>query len=363
MVDHPLVILVELENDLRPPYNREETMGMLQTCGYQLVDVITQRRSAPSAGFFIGSGKVADIEEKLGPDRGEYTIIFNHNLSSTQIHNLSEMMKVRVIDRKLLILEIFELHSTTRESKLQIHLARLRTEYALRKSEVSARVKGERQGRDFKGKGEGAFEGFRRDFRKREGSIRAELRDIEKQRENQRKLRVKQGVISIVGYTNAGKTALLNNLANDHLPSRDELFTTLTTTTRHFEYKGQKFLVTDTVGFIADLPEDLLKAFMTTLKEILYSQSILHIVDVSEPIAQILKKIKVSQEILAKIGALDIPVLLVFNKIDILPPENAENVIETLKSKYPNSVFISALTGENLNILKEELLSNFSKSR
>jgi len=363
LVEHPLAILIELENAIRPPYNHDEMLGMLKTCGYQLVEVMVQKRQTPSARFFIGEGKLSEIQEKTAEDSGQYTVVFNHNLTPTQIHNLSERMKVRVIDRKFLILEIFELHSTTRESKLQIQLARLQLEYALRKSEVRERVKGEHQGRDFKGKGEGIFESFRRDFRKREASIREELREIEKQRGNQRKLRVKQGVVSIVGYTNAGKTALLNILTHENLPSRDELFTTLTTTTRQYDYKGQSFLVTDTVGFIADLPEDLLKAFMTTLQEILYSQGILLIIDVSEPKDQVIKKMKVSQEILAKIGAMDIPLLNVFNKMDLVPPEKLQSTMETLQNLFPNSVFISALTGENLKILKEQVLSSFSKPR
>ena len=342
---------------MKPPYNHDEAVGMLKTCGYKLLRVITQNRHSPSARYFIGEGKVTEINEELPQERGQYTLIFNHNLTSTQIQNLSEKMKVRVIDRRFLILEIFELHSTTRESKLQIQLARHRIEYALRKIETSAKMKGERQGADFAGKGYGAFEAFRRDFRRQEGRIRRELEEVEKQRGNQRKLRIKQGVYSIVGYTNVGKTAILNRLTKSDLPSHDELFTTLTTTTRQFTNKGSTFLFTDTVGFIADLPEDLLNAFMTTLEEINYSQGILHVVDVSETLQKIHNKIHVSQEILTRVGAFNIPVLYVFNKIDKFPPLLLESTIESLRKEFPNSVFISALTGQNFDRLIESIIT------
>ncbi len=330
---------------------------MLNTCGYSLQRVIVQNRHSPSARFFIGEGRAKEIIDELPPDRTEYTLVFNHNLSSSQIMNLAEMMKVRVIDRRFLILEIFELHSTTRESKLQIQLARLQIEYALRKIETSSKEKGERPGRDFAGKGYTDISALKRDFRRQEGRIRSELEGIERQRSNQRKLRVKQGVYSIIGYTNAGKTAILNKLAKSDLPSRDELFTTLTTTTRQFIYKGNTILLTDTVGFIADLPENLLNAFMSTLDEINYSQGILHIVDVSKNIQDIQKKIKVSQEILTKIGAFNIPVLYVFNKIDLLHPLQLEMTMESLRKEFPNSVFVSALTGQNFDQLIEGIVS------
>ncbi len=330
---------------------------MLNTCGYSLQRVIVQNRHTPSARFFIGEGRAKEISDELPSDRTNYTLFFNHNLSSSQIMNLAELMKVRVIDRRFLILEIFELHSTTRESKLQIQLARLQIEYALRKIETSSRERGERPGRDFAGKGYTDISALKRDFRRQEGRIRSELEGIERQRSNQRKLRVKQGVYSIIGYTNVGKTAILNKLAKSDLPSRDELFTTLTTTTRQFNYKGNTILLTDTVGFIADLPENLLQAFYTSLDEINYSQGILHVIDVSEPLPEILKRVKVSQEILTKIGAFNIPVLYVFNKIDKLHPVELEPIIASLRKEFPNSVFVSALTGQNFDQLIEGIVS------
>ncbi len=336
---------------------------MVKTCGYDLQREIVQNRHSPSARFFIGEGRAKEISDELPSDRTDYTVIFNHNLASSQILNLAELMKVRVIDRRFLILEIFELHSTTRESKLQIQLARLQIEFALRKIETSSKEKGERPGRDFAGKGYSDISALKRDFRRQEGRIRNELEGIERQRSNQRKLRVKEGVYSIIGYTNAGKTAILNKLAKSDLPSRDELFTTLTTTTRQFSYKGRPFLLTDTVGFIADLPENLLNAFLTTLDEINYSQGILHVVDVAEPLPVILKKVKVSQEILTKIGAFNIPVLYVFNKIDKLHTDELELISASLRKEFPNSVFVSAMTGQNLDQLVDGIESLHRQER
>ncbi len=357
MFPQRIAILVEVENPIKPPYNHDEAVGMLNTCGYNLQQVIVQNRHSPSARFFMGEGRAKEISNELPPDRTNYTVVFNHNLTSSQIQNLAELMKVRVIDRRFLILEIFELHSTTRESKLQIQLARLQTEYALRKIETSSRERGERPGRDFAGKGYTDISALKRDFRRQEGRIRGELEGIERQRSNQRKLRVKEGVYSIIGYTNVGKSAILNKLTKSDLPSQDELFTTLTTTTRQFSYKGNTILLTDTVGFIADLPENLLQAFMTTLDEINYSQGILHVVDISQPLPEILKKIRVSQEILTKIGAFNIPVLYVFNKIDKLHPAVLESITSSLRKEFPNSVFVSALTGQNFDQLIESIIS------
>ncbi len=334
MFPHRIAILVEVENPVKPPYNHDEAVGMVNTCGYNLQRVFVQNRHSPSARFFIGEGRAKEISGELPSDRTNYTVIFNHTLTSSQIQNLAELMKVRVIDRRFLILEIFELHSTTRESKLQIQLARLQTEYALRKIETSSRERGERPGRDFAGKGYTEISALKRDFRRQEGRIRSELEGIERQRSNQRKLRVKEGVYSIIGYTNVGKTAILNKLAKSDLPSRNELFTTLTTTTRQFSYKRNTILLTDTVGFIADLPENLLNAFMTTLDEINYSQGILHVVDISQPLPEILKKVRVSQEILTKIGAFNIPVLYVFNKIDLLSQEDLKNLESKIKDEF-----------------------------
>jgi len=356
-----IAILIEVENPLKPIYNHDEIMGMLNTCDYKVQRIIRQKRNSPNARYFMGEGKVKELDNELPLNRENYTIVFNHNLTSTQIQNLAEKLKVRVIDRRFLILEIFELHSCTRESKLQIQLARLQIEFTLRKIETSSKMKGERPGMYFAGKGYSDFAAFKRDYRRQEGRIRRELEEIEKQRSNQRKLRVKQGVYSIIGYTNAGKTAILNRLTRNNLPSRDELFTTLTTTTRQLIYNGQVILLTDTVGFIADLPENLLAAFMTTLDEINYSQGILHVIDVSENMQEIKKKIRVSQEILAKIGAFKIPVLYIFNKIDKLSLARLELYRNALCKDFPNSVFVSALTGQNMDQLIEKIANLYQK--
>ena len=207
-----------------------------------------------------------------------------NRLKPKQIRNLSGFLKTKVIDRDLLILEIFEAHATTREAKIQIKLARIYLEASRKQKELSAKLVTERQGRDFMGKGYGAFDAYRRSFREQKRILIQELEAIRKQRELRRKARTNTYNISIVGYTNAGKTTLLNTMKGLELETKDSPFTTVSTTTRNLTVNGEDMTISDSVGFVFDIPHEIIEAFLSTLEEVTFSDCIVLVMDISDPI-------------------------------------------------------------------------------
>ncbi|MHA1734258.1 MAG: GTPase HflX [Promethearchaeota archaeon] len=367
-------VLLELKSDLVEQYDPKEAQGLVGAAGYSLVAVETQARKKPHARYFFGPGKVEELKERYATAGDEdITFIFNNRLAASQISNLSTQLERKVVDRDLLILEIFERHAVTREAKLQVELARMSITKTEMRSRISRETKSERPGRDYHGTGYDLYSRKKRHYTRRERTLRERIGKFRVQRANRRRGR-KIPQISIVGYTNSGKTSLLNQLSGSNLPTMDEVFTTLTTATRRvqvpervrddgfYRFVQHPFLLTDTVGFISDLPHELLDAFVSTLEEVKFSDGVLLVHDISEPGAVITAKHRTCLEILHQIGVFErgIPVVDVLNKSDLVDEAEAREKA----GLFPNCVVVSALTRENFPRLRATLLQAFvGKSR
>ena len=323
-----------------------ELARLADTAGASVVATTTQRLDAPNPRTFVGSGKaeeIADMCRSLAAD----VVIFDEELTPSQQSNLEKVVPkdVKVIDRTALILDIFALHATTKEGRLQVRLAqnqylypRLRGMWA----HLASNRMGGGVGSRF-GEGESQLEVDRRMVRKRITSIRRELAQVSKMRSTQRAARYASGIYKVAeaGYTNAGKSSLINRLAGAEVLSYDKLFATLDSTTRKLVLpEGREVTLTDTVGFIQKLPTTLVEAFNSTLDEIRGADLILHVVDASSPERE--RQMAAVDETLEQIGAHEIPRILVFNKCDLV--DGAERVV--LAARYPDAVFVSAQTGE-----------------
>lgn len=283
-------------------------------------------------------------------------IIFDNPLKSVQAYNLAKATGVEAIDRFQLILEIFTRRATTTEAQLQIQLARQQYELAHAKARVRLAKKEEQPG--FMGLGAYEVDVYYEAVKRQVHTIRRKLKKPREKRLLHRERRAELGFssISLAGYTNAGKSSLFNSLAEEEVPVDEALFTTLSTTTRLVNFSKKKFLLTDTVGFIDRLPLTLIEAFHSTLEETIYSDLILLVVDVSEPMDVIEKKLAVCLETIERIGASGIPIITALNKIDLLPEIEIQQKFENLKEKAPNPMPVSALYRTNLDLLKQETL-------
>ncbi len=336
-----------------------ELQRLVETDGAEVVGSVWQRLKKTNARTFIGSGKVKEVStavQALGVD----VVVFDDELTPSQQSNLEkEIRGVKIIDRTALILDIFALHATSREGRLQVRLAQ--NQYLLPRlrgmwSHLASNRMGGGVGSRF-GEGESQLEVDRRIVRKRVSQIRQELRKVQDERDTQRKARLGSGIyrVAIAGYTNAGKSSLLNALTDAQVLAYDKLFATLDSTTRRFALpEGRELSLSDTVGFIQKLPTTLIEAFKSTLDEIVSSNLILHLVDATAQQREA-QMIAVS-EILAQIGAHQIPQLVVFNKIDELDAEERE----VLANRYPQALLISVLTREGIPTLisRIELAAN-----
>ena len=341
-------------------------LGLLaQTAGMEPVARITCKRKAPDAALFIGSGKADEIK-MLALDTGATEVLFDQSLSPAQQRNLERHLELPVNDRTLLILEIFAQRARSHEGKLQVELARLQyvsTRLVRRWSHLErqtggAGVRG--------GPGEKQIELDKRMIGEAIKRIKERLTKVKKQRQTQRKQRERRNAfsISLVGYTNAGKSTLFNALVKATAYTADQLFATLDTTTRqlYLGEAGRSTSLSDTVGFIRDLPHGLIDAFAATLKEAVDADLLLHVVDGSNP--DYLEQIEQVQRDLSEIGAGDVPQILVFNKLDAIEknslPLHLQDRFE-LRDAFEGSfrsverVFVSAKTGEGLNLLRELL--------
>ena len=311
----------------------------------------TQKLDAPNPRTFIGSGKAEEIAgmcRSLAAD----VVIFDEELSPSQQSNLEKAMpkEVKVIDRTALILDIFALHATTKEGRLQVRLAQ--NQYLLPRlrgmwAHLASNRMGGGVGSRF-GEGESQLEVDRRMVRKRITSIRRELEQVSRMRQTQRSARYASGVFKVAeaGYTNAGKSSLLNRLADAEVLSYDKLFATLDSTTRKLVLpEGREATLTDTVGFIQKLPTTLVEAFKSTLDEIRGADLVLHVVDASSP--EYDKQMRAVEDTLEQIGAHGIARILVFNKIDLVDA----SARLALASRFPGAVLVSAETGEGVDEL------------
>ena len=334
-----------------------ELRELAHAADYVVVDSFVQTRY-PDRKYQIGRGKVdelAELVESLGAEK----VIFNNPLSMPQIYNVSETCKCEVMDRFQLILEIFAARATTRRAKMQVELARLQYELPKTKALKFLLKKKERQG--FMGIG-GYEDSYEQDIKGRISRIKAELLQEGTGSELQRIFRHERGfsLVALAGYTNAGKSTLFQSLVEEDTIVKDMLFTTLSPTTRALTVHNRKMLLTDTVGFIEDLPHLMVDAFRSTLDEIFLADVILLVVDMSDPVDIIRQKLSVSHDIFWKRteGAVIVTAL---NKADLLPDEELQEKREVIRSLAPAPVMISARSGEGLTELKQLLYENLPK--
>ncbi len=323
----------------------EELTRLAQTAGAEVVASTSQKLESPHPRTFVGTGKaeeIADLARSLSAD----VVIFDDELTPSQQANLEKVVgkPVKVIDRTALILDIFALHATTKEGRLQVRLAQ--NQYLLPRlrgmwAHLASNRMGGGVGSRF-GEGESQLEVDRRMVRKRITSIKKELEHLAEIRSVQRESRYESGVfkVALAGYTNAGKSSLLNKLTDADVLAYDKLFATLDSTTRRYVLpEGREITLTDTVGFIQKLPTTLIEAFKSTLDEIIGANLILHVVDASSP--KFVEQIQAVDEVFEQIGAQNISHILVFNKCDLLDGDT----LLGLQSRYPHAQFVSAQTG------------------
>ena len=316
-------------------YSRKDRLSkvefeeLIRSAGYEVLSIIEQNRDEHPR-YNIGRGKLEELKElvrEFKPDK----VIFANRLTPSQAYNLWKELRVEVMDRWQLVLEIFEKRAHSKEAKLQVELASLQYEVPLVKEAIRRIKLGDRAG--FKGMGEYQTQQYLKHIRYRMGKIRKELEKVKAEREVRRKKREEFGfiLVSLAGYTNAGKSTLLNALAGENVEARNQMFTTLDTTTRRFKLSGKRVLVTDTVGFIDGLPPFIVEAFHSTLEEIVKSDVILLVLDSSEPWREIARKFRASVDVLRELKALGKPIIVVLNKVDLIEGEDADEKVRLLK--------------------------------
>jgi GTPase len=339
----------------------EDELGELEelarTAGVEPVARIVQHRPQPDPRSYVGKGKLEELKHGYGASRAEVLLV-DDELAPSQQRVLENLLQARVVDRTQLILDIFAQHAVSAEGKLQVELAQL--EYNL------PRMRGmwkhlERLGGGVgtRGPGESQLESDRRLARRRVSILKDRLEVLSKQRDVRRKERRRTQVptVALAGYTNVGKSTLLNALTDADVPVRDRLFETLDPTTRHFEHEGRRYLVTDTVGFVRRLPHQLVEGFAATLEETLVADLVLHVVDASAPEQRLVEMIAAVDAVLRDIGAAELPVELVLNKIDDVDALHRRR----LGNRYPEALQVSALTGEGLEPLRQRVADAFAE--
>lgn len=325
-----------------------ELSELVKTAGGVTVGEVIQNREARHPGTYIGKGKIEEVREEIARTEAD-AVVTDDELSPAQMKNLEDALGLKVMDRTMLILDIFAKHASTREGSVQVELAQLkyRSTRLIGAGSAMSRLGG---GIGTRGPGEKKLETDRRVIRGRIAQLNRELKEMQKNRDVQRQGRIRSGipVISIVGYTNAGKSTLLNRLTGAEVLSADMLFATLDPTTRVCETEdGQEMLFTDTVGFIRKLPHHLVDAFRSTLEEARYADIILHVVDASAEEPE--TAMAVVYETLAGLGIEDKPIITVYNKIDLA----GDVIIKDLKAE--KTVRISAKTGEGVSTLLQTI--------
>ncbi len=344
---------VDFESD------RAEFIELARSAGAEILEVVGGSRRLPDPGLFVGSGKAEEIAALVASQCAEL-VIFNHTLSPSQERNLEREFKARVLDRSGLILDIFATRARSHEGKLQVELAQL-NHIATRLVRGWTHLERQRGGIGLRGPGETQLETDRRLIRGRIGALKKQLEDVRNRRARSRAARGKNEVptVSIVGYTNAGKSTLFNALTGNSTFASSQLFATLDTTVRRMPLRsGEHVVVADTVGFIRDLPHDLVAAFRATLEEARDAALLLHVVDSADPerstrIAQV-------EAVLEEIGAAEVPRLEVFNKIDLRPELQAH--VDLDGEAHSQRVFVSAQTGEGLELLRDAVAERLDLS-
>jgi GTP-binding protein HflX len=346
---------------LAPDVDLDEELGeareLMRTAGVEPIGEVVQRRQAPDQRTYLGKGKFEELKAAMAEREAE-SLVVDGDLDPGQQRRLENALKLRVVDRTQLILDIFAQHAKTAEGKLQVELAQL--EYNL------PRMRGmwqhlERLGGGIgtRGPGESQLETDRRLARRRIGLLKQRLRALERQRETQRaaRRRAETPMVALAGYTNVGKSTLLNVLTEADVSVDDRLFETLDPTTRTFEHQGRRYLLTDTVGFVRRLPTQLVEGFKATLEETLAAELVLHVADASAPEQRLEEQIAAVEAVLKEIGAAELPSELVLNKIDAVDALRRRR----LRNRYPDALLISARTGQGLEALKARIAERFTE--
>lgn len=352
----PLALIVAINFNRNPDFEDDvsEALALAESAGYKIGQVITANRDRPDVALFVGSGKAEEIKsicDSLNPD----VVMINHNISPVQERNLDRILNRRVIDRTQLILDIFAARATTNEGILQVELAQqsyLLTRLVRRWSHLER----QRGGIGLRGgPGETQMELDKRMIATKVESLKKRLATIVKQRNTQRKSRLKSGIgsISIVGYTNAGKSTLFNSLTKANVYAENRLFATLDTTTRRlFIDEEHEVILSDTVGFIRDLPHKLVAAFRATLEETIYANILLHVVDASNQAKE--RQIEDVNIVLTEIEANHIPQLMVYNKIDLIDGFTPQIIYA--ETGEPVAVYISASKNLGFDLLRQAIV-------
>lgn len=329
-----------------------EELGLLSSsAGAEPVLTIVGKRASPDPALYVGSGKAQEIAQAVHDEHLDI-VIFNHALSPAQQRNLERVLKVRVVDRTSLILDIFAQRAQSHEGKVQVELAQLQ-HLATRLIRGWTHLERQKGGIGLRGPGETQLETDRRLIGERVKALRAKLKKLQRQHETQRRARGRSNTLSVslVGYTNAGKSTLFNAMTKAQVYAADQLFATLDTTSRRI-YLGEagSVVISDTVGFIRELPHQLVAAFRATLEETIRADLLLHVVDASSPAR--LEQVEEVNAVLREIGADRIPQILVWNKIDAAGLEPA---VERDEYDKIRRVFISAHTGAGIDLLREAI--------
>ncbi len=355
-----ILIGIEFQKDVIPIEDSlDELERLANTAGAIVVARMSQKRDKPDLKYFVGKGKMEDISFLL-KEKGANLLIFDNEIHPSQSRNIEKDFGVKTIDRTELILDIFAQHAHTHEGRLQVKLAQL--EFTMThlsgKGILMSRLGG---GIGTRGPGETKLEEDRRKIRKDIADLKKVLEELRKSRQVRSSERMSSGIktVSIIGYTNAGKSTLLNSLTKAGVLTQDKLFATLDTTTRKLYLdSSNQILISDTVGFIQKLPHQLIDAFKATLEEVSRANILVHVVDASSPVLE--QQINAVYATLEEINAIKAPVITVFNKIDLVDEETKKKLIAPLMKKYKPSVEISALKKTGLDELKKAVIESLN---
>lgn len=357
-VDREVAILVRIvASDSKDEVDPlDELQGLAETAGAIVMAGLTQRREKPDIATYLGKGKVDELKTLVDFHAAD-VVIFDNDLSPAQTRNLEQALGVKVLDRTELILDIFATRAQTYEARLAVELAQL--EYSLpRLKRMWTHLSRLKMGVGMRGPGEKQLEVDRRLVEKRIHDLKTELSKIERRKELQVQSRRGMMTVSLVGYTNAGKSTLMNTLTEADVLAQDKLFATLDTRTRRWQLPSWgPVLLSDTVGFIRDLPHRLIASFKATLEETRQADLLLHVADASSP--AVFDQIQSVYSVLEELGIEEKDTLLVLNKIDRV---ESATTLTALKNRYPNAVLISAVTGEGLDRLRQVVSSALSRT-
>jgi len=347
-------VILSKTDDLEAADSLLELGRLADTAGLDVAGQLTQNREKPDGGTFFGSGKVEDLKSLIA-EKAANTVIFDNELSAVQSFNLAKELGVRIMDRTEIILEIFARRARTAEAQTQVELAQL--QFQLSRIPVTAAQQRFKGGIGMKGPGESHLQLRNEPLRRRIAELKKKLETIQARQTTRDKAKREWPVVSLVGYTNAGKSTLLNTLTNAEAYVDDRLFATLDTKTRKVWLSPKRqIMLTDTVGFIRNLPHNLVASFKSTLDVAVQADLLLIVIDAAYP--RVEDHIAVCRKTLEEIGAKDVPYLLILNKCD---RGHADNAVLHLTEKYPHALPVSAKTGYGLDLLKQAMIEELQK--